>query len=126
MANEISIQFSGSIKNGNLYDKFGPESGNFKLDQATVGGPSPGMISVGTSEEVITFTDITAPTLVVMTNLDATNYVEYGPTSAGALVNFGKLLPGGKPNVVTLTTGVTLRMKANTAACKVLIKGYEL
>lgn len=125
MANEFTIRLSVTAKNGNMYDKSGPEGGVFYLNQATVGGPSPGMISVGTSEEVITFTDITTPTLLVIQNLDATNFITYGPTSGGVMIPVGKIL-AGKFNVITLDASVTLRAKADTAACKVVFKGFEL
>lgn len=126
MANEISVQFSGTVSNGNLFDKFGPETGQFNLNQATAGGPAPGFVTIGTSEEDISFGDLATPTLVVITNLDTTNFVKYGPKNASnALQDFGKIL-AGKTNFITLDSGVTLRMQADTANVNVVIKGYEL
>lgn len=82
-----------------------------------------GVLTIGTSEEDITFTDITTPRVVTMYNLDGTNYVSWGPKSGGAMVLCGTLYPQSSSIGVAaqfeLGASVTIRMAANTAACQV-------
>lgn len=121
MAAEITVSLSVGVANGSFKDRFAP--GTYTVDQAAVGGGNPGEVDVGTSEEDIAFGDVT-PGLVCLQNLDGTNYVEYGPKSAGSMILFGRLKPG-QSHVLYLAPAVTIRAKANTATCKVLIKGYN-
>lgn len=87
----------------------------------TTSGYFGGILSIGTSEEDVTFTDVTTPRRLCMLNLDATNFVKYGPKSGGAMVEFGRLYPDKTAGSFDLgPSGVTLRMVADTAACKVL------
>lgn len=96
------------------------------LTQTTLGYFG-GVLSIGTSEEDITFTDVTTPRRLCMLNLDTTNFVKYGPKSAGSMVEFGRLKPDATPHSLDLApSGVTLRMIADTAACKVLFWLAEL
>lgn len=82
-----------------------------------------GILTIGTSEEDITFTDITTPRVVTMYNLDGTNYVTWGPKSGGSMILCGKLYPQSSTIGIAaqfeLGASVTLRMVANTAACQV-------
>lgn len=118
MADEIRGTISLNVDNGNFaYAK----NETFTLDQATVGGANPGTVDVGTSEEAISFGDITNLGWVFMKNLDTTNYVEWGPESGGALVVVGRL-EAGESALFRLSPAITLRMQANTATCKVLIE----
>jgi hypothetical protein len=90
------------------------------LTQTTVGFFG-GILSIGTSEEDITFTDVTTPRRLCMLNMDTTNFVKYGPKSAGSMVEFGRLYPDSSFASFDLgPSGVTLRMVADTADCKVL------
>lgn len=121
MANEIAIKEKITVSNANFYDEIDP--GVINANQSTASGGNPGTVSIGTSEEDISFGDVT-PKLVYMRNLDATNYVTYGPKSGGSMITFGILSPGQSARL-WLQSGVTLRMLANTGACLVLIKGYS-
>ncbi len=87
-----------------------------------------GVLTIGFgAEEDITFTDVTTPRRLCMINLDTTNFVKYGPKSGGVMVEFGRLKPDGTPHTFDLApSGVTLRMIADTAACKVLFWLAEL
>lgn len=121
MANEISVSVSLRAQKGNSapFRSWGPV-----LDDWTgSGGFNPGSVDIGTTEEVISFGDVT-PGWVVLRNLDPTNYVTYGPTSGGVMVPLGRLNPG-KPALLFLAAGVTLRMQANTAACRVQIEAID-
>ena len=104
--------------NGSRVPKFQVPS--VTLTQTTVGYFG-GILSIGTSEEDITFTDVTTPRRLCMLNMDSTNFVKYGPKSAGSMVEFGRLYPDSSFATFDLgPSGVTLRMIADTAACKVL------
>jgi hypothetical protein len=121
MANEIRISESVNVVNGSFRDSFAP--GLVTITQASSGGGNPGTVSIGTAEEDVAFGDVT-PSLVILQNLDGTNFVQYGPKSGGAMIAFGKLAAGKTARFV-MDAAVTLRMKADTATCKVLIKGYN-
>lgn len=86
------------------------------------------LLDIGTSNENISFGDI-APGLLVMYNLDATNFVSYGFASTN---KHGRLLPkstaddeAGMPNFIYLDNAANLHMQADTAACKVKIVAYQ-
>lgn len=121
MADEISINVLVDVTNGTFKDRFNPS--RFKVDQAAI-GVSGGVFSIGTSEEAITFTDITTEGWLVMQNLDTTNYVQWGPEDTGAMVVMGRM-EAGEIAVLRMDSSATLRLQANTAACKVLIKVFE-
>jgi hypothetical protein len=123
MANEIKVTASISVTNGTLiFPAVG--AAQQSITQSTLGGGGPGYLSIGTSEEAITFTDVGTLGWCWIKNLDATNFVKWGPESAGAMVAVGKL-KAGESCVFRLMTGVTLRMQADTAACKVQIHCFE-
>ena len=123
MANEIKVTASMSCTNGNLIlPTVGGSQQN--ITQTTLGGGGPGYLSIGTAEEDVAFTDVGTLGWVWMKNLDATNYITFGPKSAGSMVVFGRLKPG-ESIVMRLEPGITLRMLANTAACKLQIHGLE-
>ena len=123
MANEIKVTASLSCTNGNfVFPKVG--SSEQSITQTTLGGGGPGYLSIGTSEEAITFTDVGTLGWIWIKNLDSTNFIKFGPESAGAMVSCGKL-KAGESCVFRLMTGITLRMQADTAACKVQIHCLE-
>lgn len=83
-------------------------------------------LSIGTSAEDVAFGDI-APGLVVLVNLDDTNYVDFGMSDGGTLKILGRLYPGDRvPAMFVLSPGQTLRMQANTGACNVDVAAWEL
>lgn len=114
MANEITITGSLKVSNGGYVDT--TPSLRIQDDQSTLGGHS-AVVSVGTSEETVPTGDVTSEGWLAITNLDATNYVEYGPDSTG-MVALGRLEPG-HTHILKLKAGVTVKWQANTAAVKV-------
>lgn len=83
-------------------------------------------LSIGTTAEDVSFGDI-APGLVILVNLDDTNYVDFGMSDAGTLKTLGRLYPGDRvPAMFMLGPGQTLRMQANTGACNVHVTAWEL
>ena len=119
MSNEIRVTARLKCKNGSLDV---PETGGtYNADQTTLGGGGPGTVTIGTSEEDISFGDI-APGYVHLINCDTTNYVLYGPKNgSAALQNFAVLRPGAEAVFEFWGTGVTMRAVANAAPVKVQI-----
>lgn len=118
MADEIRVQVSLSVNNGNLSER---DNYSYTVDQAEVAGPTPGYLTIGTSEESEGFSELGTKGLVLMRNLDSTNFVEWG-FATGAYD--GKMLAGETAGPFRLNSSATLYLKADTAACKVLIKAY--
>ena len=120
MANEIQATFSLKVLNGNFKDYVNSETWN--ITQSTAGGDAV-VVSVPTTAggTAISFPDVSTYGYAFIRNIDATNFVTFGPTSGGAMVTFGKLKPG-EFAWVRLTPGITLRVLADTATCLVQIK----
>lgn len=118
MANEIRITTSFQVVNGLLNDRLDVA---YVGDQATLGGPTPGYVTIGTSEEEIAFGELGTKGFVTMQNLDSTNYVEWGFSTTV----YGGRMKAGDPPVVLRLNNTSVFLKANTGACKCLIKGYN-
>jgi len=124
MSDEIRMNMQVTVnKSAASFSKTALNS-NKTFDQTGVGGPSPGRVSLTTSDTAISLAGLSTPGLVVITNHDATNYCEFGPTSGGAIVKMIKLLPGMSA-VFYLAAGVSLRGQANTATCVISVDAYE-
>lgn len=117
MANEgrvtVSMSATGGLATGELTKTF---------DWTASQGEAKLLQTIGTTEETVTFVDISSNGQIMLQNEDATNYVQVG-FSAGV---YGiRLKPGanggGIPAEFTLEPGATLYMKANTAACRVSV-----
>lgn len=115
MANEISVTTKLTLTNVAYKETFDP--GVIRVTQSAIGGHAP-VLSIGTSEEVISAGDVTTLGWLCLQNLDTTNYVEVGPESGGALVGFLRL-KAGESAMMRLKPGITIRAQANTAAVKV-------
>lgn len=122
MANEITLSAALRVRNGSLISDCNP--GNLQIDQAVARGPSPGSVNVGTSEEVISFAELATLGWLHITNLDPTNYVDFGPESGGAMVGALRIMPG-KVAVFQMIPATVYRAKANTAACNVVFAGFN-
>jgi len=125
MADEVSVNIGLQLNNGTL---------SYFLNNSFVGDQSERAIDVrvlniGTSEENVTFPDLTTPGLIYLENFDATNFVQWGLNDGGTMKAIGRLLPrlvsGANDHVIWaifhLDSGATLRMKADTASCEVLV-----
>jgi len=119
MANEITISASLRLVNGNQIFQFLPAA--LSITQTAQGGPTPGYWIVGTSEESNAFPELTTEGWLVMQNQDGTNYVEWG-FSTGV---YGGRLEAGEFAMFRTNPALTLYMKANTAACKVVVYCFE-
>lgn len=116
MADEITHKVRLQLANSTLKMDFNP--GQIKIDQSTQ-VVSDNVYSIGTSEETVTYAEISTPGVCIAYNLDATNYVQIGRATSAY---FGRLRPASIPSVFELDPGVTtLYLKANTAACLVRV-----
>lgn len=119
MANEIQIRQTIKVTNGSL--SFSYDTGTLQFDQAAAGGPTPGYVTIGTTEESITFSELGTLGWVIIKNLSTANYVRWGFSTG---VYGGRLEPGETASF-RLNPATTLYMIANTAACKCLVYGIE-
>ena len=119
MADEITVQTLLQVRNGNLNETL--SFPNTTFDQAAVGGPTPGYVTIGTTEETISFSELGTLGWLEMRNLDATNYVRWG-FATGV---YGGRMEAGEVALFRLNPGTTLYLIANTAACKCLIRAFE-
>jgi len=119
MANEIQIRQYIKVLNGSL--SFTDDSGTLQFDQAAAGGPTPGYVTIGTSEESIAFSELGTLGWLKMRNLSTANYVRWG-FSTGV---YGGRMEPGEPATFRMNPGMTLYLVANTAACKCVIYGFE-
>jgi hypothetical protein len=120
MADEIRISASMTVENGNL--SFSQNYGTKNYDQTNQGGPTPGMVTIGTVEESQSFAELTTPGWVTIQNLDTTNFVEWGFSTG---VYGGKLAAGDTAGPFRLNSSASLYLKADTASCKVIINALE-
>lgn len=103
--------------NGNLKAAFQP--GVLQVDQAVgvIYGP---VVIVGTSEEDLLIGDIATLGYVFLRNLDAANFVTYGPKSGGSMIPFGRI-KAGEIAMLRLEPGITWRWIADTGSVKVQV-----
>lgn len=120
MADEIQITAGIAVRKGNLVFAHYPVTDSF--DMTGTGGPTPGYSTIGTAEESITFAELSTAGYLFMQNLDATNYVQWGFSTT---VYGGRMRAGETAGPFRMNPGLTLYLKANTAACKVLVYGFE-
>lgn len=140
MADEATIRTALQIKVGNLTYVSQPSA--FTADVSVANGPTPGVVTCSTNGTDITLSQLASPGLCRIMNIDDTNYVDVGIWSAdqSEFLPFMRVL-AGESYVIRLspainqewagtgtgtTAGVnTLRIKANTAACNVLVEAFD-
>jgi len=81
-------------------------------------------LAIPTSDTVIDLSALSTLGKIMVQNLDTVNYVEFGPTSAGAIVPMVKLKPG-EFAWMRLSPGITLRGRANTSAVDIDIFAFN-
>ena len=119
MANEITLKVELQVRNGSLVDTF--SIGSQSITQTALGGPTPGYFTLGhVAEETIAFGELGTKGWCIIQNLDTTNFIKFGFSTG---VYGGKLLAGEA--CAFRLNNTSLYMIADTAACKVLVKGYE-
>jgi hypothetical protein len=119
MADEIQLAMAINISK-DFYVCNINKSWTLDLNTAGEGG---GIQIIGTSEEAVDFGDVATLGYLYLVNLDATNFITFGPDSGG-MVEMGKLLPG-EAALVRLKPGITVMAKADTANCNVLVRCWD-
>jgi len=122
MSGELQLSVSHRLSNGPLKRTIAP--GGLSIDQSSpgIGGSCP---TIGTTEEAISFGEITTEGRALVTNLDPNNDVEIGPQVGTGNAQLCILLKPGEPNAIRLKPGVNWRGKALTAPCKVDFVVFE-
>lgn len=123
MANEIQSTCSLRVTNGSLKSNLTP--GTINITQAVAKGPTPGTVNVGTSAEVISFAELTTLGVIQITNLDGTNYIEFGPDDGASDIQPAIRIEAGECWQFRLVPGVTYYAKADTAACNVQFMAFN-
>ncbi len=118
MANEISLTVRFGVTNGN-YDPGTISLSNLQYDQSSAGADER-IQNIGTSEETLGEA-LTTTGWILMRNLDATNYVEWG----SATTEYVGRMEAGEFAVFRTIPAATLYLKANTAACDVWYRWLE-
>lgn len=112
MANELKAVFGLSATSGQTTGTV-TVSDNWVLAQ----GSADAFVSVGTTEETLSFADIAINGWIQLYNTDATNYVDWGFSTTV----YGGRLEAGKRTQFFLKPGASVYVKANTAACLVRV-----
>lgn len=123
MAGIITIGISLQVANGGLLDPFTPDVQQItETNLGVLGGTN----TIPTSDTVIPgLTGLTAEGWCAMKNLDATNYILWGPDNGGgAIVVVGKLKPG-ESIVFRVAPTVVLHAQAHTASVQLFTRIWE-
>ena len=121
MASEMQIRAELSITNGSFVDHIAP--GNITVTQNAL-GMGGGVQSIPTADTVVSLGTITTNGWCFLQNLDTANYIEFGPTSGGAIVKVGRL-NAGEFAIFRLNPAAVLRAIAHTGACLLYTKIYN-
>jgi hypothetical protein len=129
MSNEITIQLKAWATNPTssttaalMKALFEPFPNGVQLTQTTA-AVFADTVTATTSDQVISLPTSSKFTAALQgyfcaVNLDATNYVDVGPTSGGAIIPFGRLYPR-YPIIIPIVPSIVVRLQANTASCSV-------
>lgn len=140
MADEAQVNSSLRIIKGNIEYYSLPRV--FSADVTGTKGPTPGVMVASVTGADVDLSELTTPALCRLINLDTTNFVEYGiwDPEGSTFYPLGEIQPG-ESYIIRLSrylqeefgtgTGTTgadtnrLRLKADTAACNVVVEAFE-
>jgi len=121
MASEITLNTRLQLANGQLGKDVNP--GRIQINQTTQLAFD-SVRTITTGEVTVALTGLSTPHVVMLYNLDATNYVQAGVATT---VYPFRLYPASIPSIFEInTTYTTLYLAANAASCKVWIIAFEL
>jgi hypothetical protein len=138
----MSIQIDRT-SGGTLHYRSYPN--DFTMDISGSKGPTPGAIEVSIYGTDVTFSELTTPGIIRISNQDDTNFITWGiaDTDTDKFYPVGEILPShfwqfqlsrylgreyAASGTGTGTTGAannTFRIIADTAACNVLVEAFE-
>ena len=122
VANAIRVNFQVNVLNGSYRESINPGSLGITQQSAGRGG---GIQTVShTAAGVLSLGSLTTNGWAYLQNLDAANYMTFGPQSGGAMVAMGKLL-AGEFAWVRLAPGVVLMAEADTADVQVDVRAFQ-
>ncbi len=123
MSDEITLNFNVSVINGNMRESIQP--GLQQIDQANVGRAGHAQSIGFAAPEVVDLGDVSTNGILILHNLDETNYITFGPQSDAATIEvFGKLKPG-EAFPMRLAPGIILWAQADTGDCLLDVKLFE-
>lgn len=146
MANEATIIVSLGIRvpdaNNNILLDYQSRPTSFRVDVSEARGPTPGTILATTDGVDVDLSLLTTPGLCRVTNLDDTNYVVFGRWDNDNTLFYPMIEVGPSESYIfklaqdigseysgtgTVEGGntSTLRVKADTASCYVLVEAFE-
>lgn len=141
MANEATLNYNLSIRNGNLFYRSGQTT--FRIDVDGAKGPSPGALTVSLLGTDVDLSELSTPGLCIIRNLDDTNFVEVGIYDGQEFYPLMEVLPGESyPLRLSRFLGTSigssesgtgtydfgtyrLRIKAVGAPCDVSVEAFE-
>jgi hypothetical protein len=136
MANELRVQSSITLRKGNV--NYQSANNAFIADVVTPIPKSqvPGALTCTTGGTTVDLSELTAlGGICRITNVDPTNFVEYGIWDGATFYPLGELLPGEfyvfrlSRNLLTGESGTasvnSLRIRADTAACVVIVEAFD-
>lgn len=123
MAGEIKVTAALECTKGNFkLPKFGGQQQS--INQTGTGGGVPGMVEATTAGVDVSTTGLTNIGWCYIKNIDATNFMEWGPKVTGTFHPIGKLLPG-EEITFRLSPGKTLHVKGDTATVETIVQILE-
>lgn len=127
MADEITINITAQLANpstgaaGSLKAQF--STGAVKFNQTTAGAFET-VVATSTTDTALTLSGITTPGCVMFMNLDATNNIDIGPASGGAIVPMLTLKPK-QSAVLWAKSTAGFRHQASAGTPKLQVKVWE-
>ena len=112
-----------SVQHGSLRSNLNP--GQSAIVQSVARGPSPGCVIVGTSDTAIDFSELATLGVIQVTNLDETNFVDFGPDDGVGALEPAVRIAAGETWQFRLVPGVSYLAKADTAACAVVFSAFN-
>jgi hypothetical protein len=138
VADEAVVTSQLVINKGHIVYQSQP--GSFTADVSGTNGPTPGAVTATVAGTVVSLAQLANPGLCRVMNIDATNFVTVGVDDGARFFPLMELLPG-ESYVFRLSrylneeftdtgTGTNadanfLMVKANTAACVVVVEAFE-
>jgi hypothetical protein len=124
MAGTISSSCVLNVNHDNLRQQLNP--GQKVISQAVARGPSPGCVIVAEAADTeIDFSELATLGVIQVTNLDDTNYVDFGPDDGAGALEPALRIKAGESWQFRLVPGVTYYARADTADCAVLFSAFN-
>ena len=118
LTRSTTMDSTGKYVGSVVYVSGGATNGGKNWNCTNASAPTVGTTAIAflasTAGTSISFGSVSSPGYLYLKNLDATNYVNYGPVCGGAMQNIGKL-KAGEWAMLRLDLAVTIAAVANTA-----------